>query len=82
MSMKRRNKDSENRSHKHDYPIEEVWNTDNTLAQLIVSRLQAFVKWLLIAEMLDALEEDYRRIYPDDDPPFISFFNKITIFSI
>ncbi len=37
------NKDSsENRSHKHDYPIEEVWNTDNTLAQLIVPRLQAF----------------------------------------
>jgi len=43
---------------------------------------QPSVKWLLIAEMLDALEEDYRRIYPDDDPPFISFFNKITIFSI
>ena len=42
MSMKRRNKDSENWSHKHDYPIEEVWNTDNTLAQLIVPRLQAF----------------------------------------
>ena len=40
MSMKRRNKDSENWSHKHDYPIEEVWNTDNTLAQLIVPRLQ------------------------------------------
>ncbi len=42
MSMKRRNKDSENWSHKHDYPIEEVWNTDNTLAQLIVPRLLAF----------------------------------------
>ena len=42
MSMKRRNKDSENWSHKHDYPIEEVWNTDNMLAQLIVPRLQAF----------------------------------------
>ena len=25
-------------SHKHDYPIEEVWNTDNALAQLIVPR--------------------------------------------
>ena len=36
------NKDSENWSHKHDYPIEEVWNTDNTLARLIVPRLQAF----------------------------------------
>ena len=27
-------------------------------------------KWLLIAELLDALEEDYRRIYPADAPPF------------
>jgi hypothetical protein len=27
-------------------------------------------KWLLIARLLDALEEDYRRIYPDDDSPF------------
>jgi len=42
MSIKRRKKDSENWSHKHDYPIDEVWNTDNTLAQLIVPRLQAF----------------------------------------
>ncbi len=25
-----------------DYPIEEVWNTKHTLAQLIVPRLQAF----------------------------------------
>ena len=41
--VKRKNKDStENWSHKHDYPIEEVWNTDNVLAQLIVPRLQAF----------------------------------------
>ena len=29
-------------SHKNDFPIEEVWNTNNTLAQLIVPRLQAF----------------------------------------
>lgn len=29
-------------SHKHDFPIEEIWNTDNTLARLIVPRLQAF----------------------------------------
>jgi hypothetical protein len=27
-------------------------------------------KWLLIARLLDALEEDYRRIYSDDIPPF------------
>lgn len=40
---KRKNKDStENWSHKHDYPIEEVWNTDNVLAQFIAPRLQAF----------------------------------------
>ena len=41
--MKRKkNKDQEkNWSHKNDYPIEEVWNTDNTIAQLIVPRLQA-----------------------------------------
>ena len=32
----------DNYSHKHDYPIEEVWNTDNVLAQLISPRLQAF----------------------------------------
>lgn len=29
-------------SHKHDYPIEEVWNTDNIIARLIVPRLKAF----------------------------------------
>ena len=40
---KRKNKDStENWSHKHDYPIEEVWNTDNVLAQFIAPRLLAF----------------------------------------
>ena len=33
---------SENWSHKNDYPIEEVWNTDNTLAKLITPRLLAF----------------------------------------
>ena len=27
---------------KHDFPIDEILNTDNTLARLIVSRLQAF----------------------------------------
>lgn len=42
--MKRKiNRESEeNWSHKNDYPIEEVWNTYHTLAQLIVPRLQAF----------------------------------------
>ena len=42
--MKRKkNRDSaENWSYKHDYPIDEVWVTYSTLAQLIVPRLLAF----------------------------------------
>ncbi len=40
--MGKRRTNEDNWSHKHDYPIEEVWNTDNTIAQLIVPRLQAF----------------------------------------
>ncbi len=42
--MKRKkNRDSEeNWSYKHDYPIEEVWNTYHYLAQLIAPRLMAF----------------------------------------
>ena len=31
-----------NWSHKHDFPIDEVWNTENTLARLIASRLVTF----------------------------------------
>lgn len=31
-----------NWSYKHDFPIDEIWNTDNTLARLIAPRLQAF----------------------------------------
>jgi len=31
-----------NWSYKNDFPIDEIWNTDNTLARLIVPRLQAF----------------------------------------
>lgn len=42
MSKKKKLDSLKNWSHKNDYPIEEVWNTDNTLAQLIVPRLQAF----------------------------------------
>ena len=43
MSMKKRKPNNTgNWSHKNDFPIEEVWNTDNTLAQLIVPRLLAF----------------------------------------
>lgn len=33
---------SHNWSYKHDYPIDEIWNTNDTLARLIVPRLQAF----------------------------------------
>jgi hypothetical protein len=42
MARKKNKDNAENWSHKNDYPIEDVWNTDNTLAQLIVPRLQAF----------------------------------------
>ena len=31
-----------NWSHKHDFPIDEIWGTYHTLAHLIVPRLQAF----------------------------------------
>ena len=31
-----------NWSYKHDFPIDEIWNTDNTLACLTVPRLKAF----------------------------------------
>ncbi|MBO7494947.1 MAG: hypothetical protein J6T98_00220 [Salinivirgaceae bacterium] len=40
--MKKNNETNGNWSHKHNYPIAEVWNTDNTLAQLIAPRLQTF----------------------------------------
>lgn len=42
MKRKKDMDSSENWSHKHDFPISETWNTDNTLAQLIVPRLLAF----------------------------------------
>ena len=42
--MKRKKKDdsAEKWSYKNDYPIEEVWNTDNYLAGMIAARLKAF----------------------------------------
>jgi len=65
-------KDSTNWSHKHDYPISEVWNTDNILARLIAPRLIAYkeldkhgyppdvgdmTKWNhIIQKMIDAFE--------------------------
>ena len=42
MAKKKDKETQKNWSYKNDYPIEEVWNTDNTLAQLIAPRLQAF----------------------------------------
>ena len=33
-------------------------------------------KWLLIARLLDALERDFRAIYPDCDPPFAEGFEE------
>ena len=42
MARKIKKESNPNWSHKNDFPIEEVWNTDNTLAQLIVPRLQAY----------------------------------------
>lgn len=39
---KRKKMASENWSHKNDFPIEDIWNTDNTIAQLIMPHLQAF----------------------------------------
>ena len=47
-------------SYRNDYPIEEIWNTDNALAQLIVPRLQAFKdmrEWNnAIQKMIDAFD--------------------------
>lgn len=42
MNKKKKHDSMGNWSHKYDYPIEEVWNAENTLAQLIVPRLQAY----------------------------------------
>ena len=42
MKKGKNNETSEKWSHKHDYPIEEIWNTEQTLARLIVPRLQSF----------------------------------------
>lgn len=42
MTKNRSGRFSDNWSHKNDFPLEEVWNTDNMLAQIIVPRLLAF----------------------------------------
>ena len=59
----------ESYSHKHDYPVEEVWNTYHTLSQIIVPRLQSF-KALenAIQKMIDAFELlKYAASYTEDD---------------
>ena len=42
MAEKNQKDSNSNWSHKNDFPIEEVWNTDKTLSQLIAPRLLAF----------------------------------------
>ena len=56
--MKRKKKDdsTENWSYKNDYPIEEVWNTDNCLAGIIAAR-KGIAEWnKAIQKMIDAFE--------------------------
>lgn len=40
--MENDNDTTKNKSYKHNFPIEDVWNTYCTLARLIAPRLQAF----------------------------------------
>ena len=40
MKRKKRDDSAENWSYKNDYPIEEVWNTDNYLAGVIAARFR------------------------------------------
>lgn len=42
MKRKKKNDSVEKWSHKHDYPITDIWNTNHVLAGIIVSRLWAF----------------------------------------
>ena len=42
MAEKTQKDSNSNWSHKNDFPIEEVWNTDNTMSQLTAFRLLAF----------------------------------------
>lgn len=42
MAEKNQKDSNSNWSHKNDFPIEEVGNTDNTMSQLIAHRLLAF----------------------------------------
>jgi len=39
-------------------------------------RLPAYRKWELIAELLDKLEEDYLKEYPDEKPVFEKGFKE------
>ena len=40
--MKKGDDETKSWSHKHDYPIVDIWNTNQALARLIVPRLQSF----------------------------------------
>ena len=63
--MKRKTDNTEKWSHKHDYPVEEVWNTYHTLSQIIVPRLQSFKA---IQKMIDAFELlKYAASYTEDE---------------
>ena len=41
-SKKKNTSNSEHWSHKHDYPIDEIWNTYQVLAEFITPRLRTF----------------------------------------
>ena len=69
--MKRKKKDdsAEKWSYKNDYPIEEVWNTDNYLAGVIAARLKAFKALFsdeeekTIEEGLDLFRKHFRNLW-------------------
>ena len=63
-SKKKNTSNSEHWSHKHDYPIEEVWNTENTLARLIARASSRSGSWKS-TDILTVL-----RIYASGTPPF------------
>ena len=62
--MKRKKKDgsAENWSYKNDYPIEEVWNTDNYLAGVIAARLKAFKALDLLKQITSFSDEEEQTI--------------------
>lgn len=49
MKRKKKMESLEAWSHKHDFPIEDVWNTDNTIARLIVPDSRRTEHWISMA---------------------------------